>query len=192
VPSPSLFLEKVGDALGASRRRGDVHVVSRPVRRTLGLGNHAFVVINPTQRTMRKFPSQVGRDGQITLSGFYSGGGFLRALFVDGQLVKKKNDKRDVKFKEDQSKTVTISVNPPPGMTMDEFQEEIIGSYQEYKNDGVYRVLPFGEKVNSNSFASGLLASAGANIDRIGDKLKGLHPGWRKPLFLRSSKDRRP
>jgi RHS repeat-associated protein len=148
----------------------DVEVGNRPVKGTLGIGYHAFLVVKPTGANVEKYKDRTDpKTGTITLSGHPK----------DGKLVRTQNDARDVGKAEQ-----TIYVSTPKGTSMEKFEANVIQASDSYKNDAKYEAKPGPGTSNSNSLVSGTLKAAGSDHTPTTGDLTGYNPGWDQSVEL--------
>ena len=134
---------------------------------------HTFVVVQTSKGKIHRF--EYGPQGDP-----FFGISTLRQLYYDKSGNAVNNYMKGIQ--DDCIKNV-IEVNVPTGMTMDEFNKNVINSAAEFSDNTEikYRIVPIGEtEGNCNTSTTSLLKNAGVSnkeINRIRSVIKGVKTG---------------
>lgn len=160
----------------------DVIVAIRPVTPAPVCG-HAYIVIEPSEanRSLISFAKKMRGQNRFVLSAGPEVG------IINGRareaLVPFVNHPMD----EMGDAIQLFKVPAPDGMSMEEFEQRILAAYTAYAESGLVPYDRDGADFhgkNSNAFASGLLAAAGADVDSLPPVVRLLTPGWGDPLEI--------
>lgn len=161
-----------------------VQLIARELNSKLARsGTHTFIVVIPTGANQKQMASRIAPGYTGIVLGGYSGDKSRGEKA--GTLVKRQNDPTDVKTATGTglSQRASIEIQPPKGMTMEQFERAVVAAFDAYKNTRDYEASPevSDSEGNCNTFSSGILVDAGVSTKNLPRNLPGVDWGWPDP-----------
>lgn len=162
----------------------DVAVAVRPVS-TFKASGHAYLVVTPTggNRTSERFMKYLEGENRFTLSG---GPDLMK---VNGRMQEVLVSHVSHKMDEMGDATQLFTVQPPDGLSMEEFEQRVLDAFESYESGSLFynnMDADFHGK-NSNAFTSGVLDSAGVDLGSLPPIMDLGMPGWGDPIQMKVS-----